>query len=121
TPGPSPPRGVEEVDEGGGEATAGTVTADCNVASRNSRLTEKKPCRQRIVECRWEWVLRGQTVSDRQRAHFCSAASLRHHSPVAANRTRAVSTAMEKQQNARLLAACNIRPFAWNAVSIDRG
>src|SRR5262249_61443599 len=111
-PAPAPRRGGEKFIKGGGRPPPAAAAADRTAPRRNPRLPEKKPCRQRVVECRRERMLRRQTVSDRQRAHFCGAACLRYHSPVAADRTRAVSTAMEKQQNARGVAAYNIRPFA---------
>src|SRR5215467_1750211 len=50
-------RRVEEVDQCGREASPSAVAADRNVGGRNSRLAEKEPCGQRIVDCRGERML----------------------------------------------------------------
>jgi DNA-binding NtrC family response regulator len=64
-------------------------------------------------------MLRRQAIADGERARSGAAPGLGHHAAVARNRARAVAAAVEKHQDAALVAAGSDRPFSGHAVEID--
>ncbi len=111
---------AQPVDQPKRQVAAGAVAADGDSRRRNALLAQEAPRGERILMRGRVGMFGRAAVVDCERAHPRRASGLRHHAPMADDRTGAVSAAVEIQQRARRFAAGDDRPFARHAVAIDR-
>jgi hypothetical protein len=63
---------------------------------------------------------RAPADADGQRSHTGRSSRLGHHATVAADRSGAITAAVKKHDNVRVIAARDDRPLSWYAAEIDR-
>src|SRR4029077_10610927 len=102
------------------EASAGAVAANCDVCGGNTLISQKTPCRQRIVIRCGERILRGQSIGNGQGPQSSGATRLSHQATMTHDRTGTIAATMKKHQEAGGIAAGNDRPFPLHATEIDR-
>jgi hypothetical protein len=64
-------------------------------------------------------MLRGQVITDGERAHSGGPPGLGHHAAVAYNGAGAIAATVQEHQHAAFVAAGRDRPFSRHAIDID--
>src|SRR5262249_30285737 len=80
----------------------------------------KRQAAPRVLAVGREGSRAHKPIANCQRSHPGGPACLGYHAPVAEDRTGAIATAMEKHQNASVIAAWNNRPLSRYAAEVDR-
>ena len=113
-------RALEFPDQSERQIRARAVAADRNLFGRVAVAAQAPPDGQRVVARGRKRMLGGQAVGGGQGAQAPCPSGLGHQSAVADNRTRAIASAMKVDQHAGGVGARDDRPFALDAVEIDR-
>ena len=88
--------------------------------AENPSTAQECPGFQRVVIGGGKGMFRREPVLDRKRPRPCRASRLGHHPPMAHDRARAISAAVKEEQHIGGIAARNDRPFAFEAIDVDR-
>src|SRR5207247_714468 len=74
---------AQAVDQCYSQSGAGAVATDCNLRRRNTLISQKSPCSQRVIVRCGKLMLRRESIRDSECSHSCGPARFGHQTTMA--------------------------------------